>query len=343
MIVGRTAYSNVLGMTLYLEGPAAVEDRLARIYRERFRLWDAVLEGAKEWRFIAAIPQGNYQPTILSSKGLRSAVQRAGESAPVAICFKRIDPGLKRGLVSENIPFNSEDGNAYLPFIGIQEAVSSVLAAPRPLSPQAQRIALNLTAGRWVNVTASELAKLCSKSRASITKYLREIEAINPALLNTSWRSRILGDADLSRAELLGVFEPYLVSPVAARYRFASVPKMDVLAACNTRLSGLSALSFFSDLTHDPSHLTVMMGGAGLSTLRGMLGETLREAAWYDDAPFVVEEWAYPLDATSDVSVASFGLASVDPWSLYAAFVHESPEDVRVKDAVEQLKERLCR
>ena len=118
---------------------------------------------------------------------------------------------------------------------------------------------------------------------------------------------------------------------------------MDVLAACNTRLSGLSALSFFSDLAHDPSHLTVMMGGAGLSTLRGMLGETLREAAWYDDAPFVVEEWAYPLDATSDVSVASVGLACVDPWSLYAAFAHENPEDVRAKDAVEQLKERLCR
>ena len=216
----KNPYATVLGMELTLEGNALAESSLPRIHRERYDLLNATLKGSEDHHFIAAVAKPD--STILSARSLRSAVQRLGEELPVVICLDRIDLGMKRGLASEGIPFISEDGNVYLPFLGIQE--TPTLPIPSPLSPQAQRIALNLAAGRWVDVTASELAERCGKSRASITKYLREIEAIKPALLNTSWRSRILGNDDLSREELLDLFEPYLVNPVARRHRLATLP-----------------------------------------------------------------------------------------------------------------------
>ena len=334
----KNPYATVLGMELTLEGNALAESNLPRIHRERYDLLNATLKGSENHHFIAAVAKPD--PTILSARSLRSAVQRLGEELPVVIYLDRIDPGMKRGLASEGIPFISEDGNVYLPFLGIQE--TPTLPLPSPLSPQAQRIALNLAAGRWVGVTATELAERCGKSRASVTKYLREIEAIKPALLNTSWRSRILGNDDLSREELLDLFEPYLVTPVKKRHRLATLPDIDVVAGHNARLSGLSALPFFSDLAHDPSRLVVMMGHDDVDALQNALGDAWEETAWYEDAPLVIEEWTYPLDFASDVSAPSTGLKCVDPWSLYAELVNEKHEDSRIEDAVEQLRGRLC-
>ena len=334
----KNPYATVLGMELTLEGNALAESNLPRIHRERYDLLNATLKGSEDHHFIAAVAKPD--STILSARSLRSAVQRLGEELPVVICLDRIDPGMKRGLASEGIPFISEDGNVYLPFLGIQE--TPTLPIPSPLSPQAQRIALNLAAGRWVDVTASELAERCGKSRASITKYLREIEAIKPALLNTSWRSRILGNDDLSREELLDLFEPYLVNPVARRHRLATPPDIDVLTDHNARLSDLSALPFFSDLAHDPSHLVVMMGHDDVDALQSALGDAWEETTWYEDAPLVIEEWTYPLDFALDVSAPSTGLKCVDPWSLYAELIFEKYEDSRIEDAIEQLRGRLC-
>lgn len=344
MNANSSAYMTVFGMELMLDSAAPVENKLRRIYGERYKLQYASLKGLEECRFVLATPRlMDFYPTVLFLRNLRSSVLQAGESLPVVIHFERIDSGMKRALVAEHIPFISDDGNTFLPFLGIQETASPSLRAPAPLSPQAQRIAINLVAGRWVNVTASELAALCGKSRASVTKYLREIEAIKPSLLTTSWRSRFLGTADLSRSELLDVFEPYLVSPIAKIHRFRSVPSTDVLAACGARLSELSALSFFSDLAHDYSRLVVMCDQTAISTLISSLGDELEEAAWYEEAPFIIEEWAYPLDSSDDRSVSSTGLACVDPWSLYAAFVRTKYEDARIEDAVEQLRGQLCR
>ncbi len=343
MNTNSSAYMTVFGMELMLGSTAPVESKLRRIYSERYKLQYASLKGLEERRFILATPRlMDFYPTVLFLRNLESSVLQAGESLPVVIHFERIDPGMKRALAAENIPFISDDGNTFLPFLGIQETASPAPCVPAPLSPQAQRIALNLAAGRWVNVTASELAALCGKSRASVTKYLREIEAIKPSLLTTSWRSRILGTADLSRSELLDAFEPYLVSPIAKTHRFRSIPSTGILAACGARLSELSALSFFSDLAHDDNRLVVMCDQTGISALVDLLGGKLQEAAWYEEAPFIIEEWAYSLDSSDDVSIPSTGLACVDSWSLYAAFVRTKYEDVRIEDSVKQLREHLC-
>lgn len=339
MAYDRRPHATVLGMELVIGESASVESRLPRIHSERYDLRNAVLEGIKDHRFIAAIAKSH--TTVPSARSLISTVRRLGERTPVAIYLERIDAGLKHSLAREGIPFVSRNENAYLPFLGIQEV--PLLPVPAPLSPQAQRIVLNLAAGRWVDITASELAELCGKSRASITKYLREIEAIGPSLVSTSGRRRILSNSDMCRERLLDLFEPYLVSPVKKRHLLATPVDVSVLADHGARLAGLSALPFFSDLAHDPSRLVVAMTCKSIAALRDTLGNAWQETAWPDCALVTIEEWSYPADVASDSGRPASDLECVNPWSLYAALISERFDDVRVEDAIEQLKEYLCR
>jgi len=332
--------AQVFGMRLLLKGQSDVSSTLPRFYLEKFDLRQGVLEGMEDTPFIAAVAKSH--PGVIASRNLVTAIRREDGTLPVAICMNRIDPSMKQALVSERIPFISSDGNAYLPFLAIQESPTSSLPEPKPFSPQAQRIALNLVAGRWNGATATDLAKLCGKSGASVTKYLKELEAIEPSLVKTSWKTRILENPWLTKRELLDLFEPFLVSPIAKTHRLAIVPDKSLLVSRGARLSGASALPFFSDLAHDNSHITVMMHRDEIAALKTSLEGEWREAAWYDDAPFVIEEWTYPLDNSSQVSLASTGLECVDPHSLYAAYAHDRHDDVRTEDAVEQLRGYLC-
>lgn len=335
-----STFARVLGMNLQLGEPSHVAGLIPRFHLEEFELYDAALDACEDRPFIAAVAKTH--PTVIGSRNLVASVRHTGESMPVAICMERTDPGLKRALVSEGVPFVSRDGNAYLPFLGVQETPTPPLPEPKPLSPQAQRIALNLAAGRWDGVTASVLARLCGKSGASVTKYLREIEAIEPSLVRTSWRSRILENPGLTKEELLDALEPFLTSPVARTHRLALNPGTEILASHNALLAGMSALPFFSDLAHDGSHLTVMMEPSHAANLRTELGAEWQEAAWYDDTPLTIEEWAYPADAPLEVSLPSTGLMCVDPWSLYASLATIGHEDIRTEDAVEQLRRYVC-
>lgn len=216
------------------------------------------------------------------------------------------------------------------------------LPEPKPLSPQAQRITLNLVAGRWDGVTASDLARLCGKSGASITKYLRETEAIEPTLVRTSWRSRILANPDLTKEELFNVLEPFLMSPIAQTHRLALNPGTNVHVSHDALLSGISTLPFFSDLVHDGSRLIVMMESRHVADLKTELGAEWQEAAWYDDAALTIEEWTYPVDAPSEVSLPSAGIMCVDPWSLFVSLATTRHEDIRTEDAIEQLRGLIC-
>ena len=338
MAHNRRPHATVLGMELMIGEGASVKSQLPRIHSERYNLRDAMLRDIEDRHFIAAITKSH--ATVPSARSLISTIKRLGEELPVVICLERIDAGLKQGLVHENLPFISKDGNVYLPFLGIQE--TPLLPIPAPLSPQAQRIALNLAALRWAGVTASELAKLCSKSRASITKYLREIEAIGPSLVSTSGKSRILDNGDKSREELLDLFEPYLTNPVKTRHQLTTPVDTSVLASYNARLSGLSALPFFSDLAYDPSQLVIGMAHEDIVALRDTLGDAWQEAAWPENASLVIEEWSYPIDVMSNSSMTSSGLQCIGPWSLYAELIGEKFDDVRIEDAIEQLREHLC-
>ena len=330
----------VFGMRLLLADQAHVVNMISRFHLENFDLRCAALDGMEDTLFIAAIAKS--YPRVIESRNLVAAIRRAGETLPVAICMGNIDPGMKNALVGERIPFISGDGNIYLPFLAIQESPTAVRLEPKPLSPQAQRIVLNLVAGRWNGATASELAILCEKSKASITKYLKEIEAIEPSLVRTSWKTRILENPQLTQRELLDLFEPFFVSPIIKTYRLVSAPNKSLLANHDAKLSGPSALPFFSDLAHDDSYLVVAMERSKIAALKADMKDEWREAAWYNEAPFVIEELSYPLDASSKVSLPATGLECVDPYSLYTDYLHRPYEDIRTEDAIAQLKEYLC-
>lgn len=329
----------VFGETIELGDPSPIAAKIPRITSENFCLRDAWLGDAKENAFIAAIATD--YPSLISSRNLMAAIGNI-DPKPVVICLEAIDSGLRNAYHREGISFASEDGNAYLPFLKIQQAPATTRRKPEQLSPQAQRIVLNLIAGRWDGYSASELAELTNKSRASVTKYLKEIEAICPSLLKASWRVRALGNPRYSKDELLDMFEPYLKSPLKRAIRLSRLPAIDELKPLQPKLTGMSALPFFSDLAHDTSRVTIMMDQENIAALQAQMGSEWREAAWNEEPAFVIEEWTYPLDAASNRSVAATGLACVDPFSLYAELINDEHDDPRTHDAIDQLREQLC-
>ena len=329
----------VFGDTIELGGPSPLAAKIPRITLEHFCLRDAWLGDEKENPFIAAIATD--YPSLINSRSLVAAIGNI-DPKPVVICLETIDSGLRNTYHREGISFASEDGNAYLPFLKIQQAPASTRRKPEPLSPQAQRIVLNLIAGRWDGYSASALAELTKRSRASVTKYLKEIEAICPPLLKASWRVRALGTPRYSKDELLDIFEPYLKSPIKKVIRLSHLPAIDELKPLQPKLTGMSALPFFSDLAHDASRMTIMMDQEDIATLQAQTGSTWRETAWNEEPAFVIEEWTYPLDDASDRSIAATGLACVDPFSLYAELINDEHDDPRIHDAIDQLREQLC-
>ena len=246
-------------------------------------------------------------------------------------------------LSSEGIAYIRDERNAFLPFIGAVISDEVLGASPAaPLSSQSQRIVLNLIAGRWVDCSAGDLARLCGKSAASVSGYLSEIAAIAPGLIMRDGKKRILCDAGLSTETLLDGFEDYLRTPVLERIRLKKVIERTELRAVDALLSGVSALSYMSDLAHEDSAPTIALEKYQLEALKEHMGDRWLEAQWYEPAAVVIEVWSYPVDAPSDISFDATGLQCVDPFSLYVACAKADYKEDRLLDAVEQLRRTIC-
>lgn len=241
------------------------------------------------------------------------------------------------------IAYIRDERNAFLPFIGAIISDEVLGASPAaPLSPQSQRIVLNLIAGRWVDCSAGDLARLCGKSAASVSGYLSEIAAIAPGLIARDGKKRVLSNADLSTEALLNGFEDYLRTPVLERIRLKKVIERTELRAVDALLSGVSALSYMSDLAHEDSAPTIALEKYQLEALKEHMGDRWLEAQWYEPAAIEIEVWSYPVDEPSDVSFDTTGLRCVDPFSLYVACTKADYKDDRLLDAVEQLRRAIC-
>ncbi len=127
--------------------PEPVEMQIPRMYLERYSLRLARLGMSEQGRFIVAEPKE--PPSVISARNLVNAV-RTLDARPVAICWDAMDLGFMRALSSEGIAYIRDERNAFLPFIGAVISDEVLGASPAaPLSPQSQRIVLNLIAGRW--------------------------------------------------------------------------------------------------------------------------------------------------------------------------------------------------
>lgn len=317
-----------------------VEVQIPRMYLERFSLRLAQLGASEQGRFIVAEPKE--PPSVISARNLVNAVRKV-DTRPVAICWDAMDIGFMRALSSEGIAYIRDERNAFLPFIGAvicDEALSVSPAAP--LSPQSQRIVLNLVAGRWVGCSAGDLARLCGKSAASVSGYLSEIAAIAPSLIVRDGKKRMLSDADLSTEALLNGFEDYLRTPVVEHIRLKRAIDRAKLRAVDALLSGVSALSYMSDLAHDDSAPTIALEKYQVDALKEHLSDGWLEAQWYEPAAIEIEVWSYPVDEPSDISFDTTGLQCVDPYSLYVACAKADYKDDRLLDAIEQLRRTIC-
>ena len=302
--------------------------QIPRMYLERYSLRLARLGMSKQGRFIVAEPKE--PPSVISARNLVSAVRKL-DVHPVVICWDAMDLGFMRALSSEGIAYIRDERNAFLPFIGAVISDEVLGASPAaPLSPQSQRIVLNLIAGRWVDCSAGDLARLCGKSAASVSGYLSEIAAIAPGLIMRDGKKRILCDAGLSTETLL------------ERIRLKKVIERTELRAVDALLSGVSALSYMSDLAHEDSAPTIALEKYQLEALKEHMGDRWLEAQWYEPAAVVIEVWSYPVDAPSDISFDATGLQCVDPFSLYVACAKADYKEDRLLDAVEQLRRTIC-
>ncbi len=208
---------------------------LPRMYTRELEAGAFVLNGiASNVRFVAVGSRA--RPDLKMLKGAIDSLRLACD-LPVVAVSPSLDYWQKEWLASRQIPFVQDERNAYLPFAGLVVQEASRGRRPSPLSPQAQRVVVNLIEGGWDDVSAGELSKRVGKSRSSVSKYLAEIEAICPEVVRRAGRSTKLCSSGMGKAALLDRFEPYLRSPASRRFRISYGVGLDELRGVGARLS----------------------------------------------------------------------------------------------------------
>ncbi|MBR3316560.1 MAG: hypothetical protein IKG21_01900 [Atopobiaceae bacterium] len=315
---------------------------LPRMYSIEYETGLFAFDGAaSDDRFVAV--GSRLRPNLKALKGAVDSLSAKGEY-PIVVVSPSLDYWQKEWLVSKRIPFIQDERNAYLPFLGLVLRETSRGRRPSALSPQAQRVVVNLIEGNWNRLNAGELSKRLGKSRASVSKYLAEIEAVCPEAVRRKGRAAMLCSDGMEKGVLLDCFEPYLRSPVSRRLRISNGVGPDELAAVGARLAGFSALGMMSDLAVSGDYPVVALPQERLSEALSGFGEEGEELPWWDEEGTEVEVWGYWDDYPTDLYGHAFGgLEAVGGLSLYLSLRDRYEDDERVADAVDQLREDICR
>lgn len=335
--------NNVLGITVELHEethPTA----MPRMYATTFDMGVCSLSNAAASIDVLVIGS-NMRPDMRMLEAALRAATGASELPAIAVC-PSFDSWQKEKLSARGAAFIQDERNAYLPFMGLVAADRRAARQPAPLSPQAQRIVVNLLEGIWDGLSAGELAERLGKSRASVSKYLAEIEAVCPSAVVSSGRARTVNVPDMNYEAFLNIFEPYLRSPIIKTLHISSAVPPDELSRCGLRACGLGALESCTDLAFGAeAHQTA---AAPYETLERVLrelgrGEDIR-LPWWDDGGIEIEAWSYWDDiAVPGGGMLPGGMDSVGHVSLYLSLRGRYEDDVCVSDAIEQLREAICR
>ena len=328
--------SNLFSMRLTLSRDD-VSERIPLLLSAEYDVQSATL--GERGEFLAAVSKG--RPTLSSARSLIHAVAKV-DSRPVAVCSPYLDNGMMKALASEGIAYIRDEGNVFLPFLGMAASPVSLGRAPKPLSAHAQRIVLNLIDGNWDDMTAGELAEAAGVSRSTVSNSLAEIEAILPAAVSSEWKHRVLKNPGMTREELLLAFEDYLVPPVRGKVRLKGRGALEALKRAGALLAGESALPYYSDLAHNGSVVWVALWRKKLAAAKEDAGPAWVEAEWFEAPDVIVEEWVYEPDEAGDLLDSATGFHVLKATGLYAAMRGEGSGDVRLEDAVAQLREVVC-
>ena len=277
-------------------------------------------------------------------KSIRAAIKAFGriDNLPVALIWQGLSYAQKDSLSREGISYVQDERNAFLPFLGAVCSSLDTVAPPTVLLPQTQRLLLNYLSGRWIDCNAGDVAKLAGKSRASVTKYFSELTAICPGIVLKEGKSSYLRRSLRSKEELLDLFEPYLLNPIAKIHCFVGNVNRDILHDCGARLAGTSELAALTDLAENNSVLEVAMDTPALLKFQDRHDVSLVEAGWNDEASLVIYEWTYPIDGFRDELIPVYGLSGLDVENLYVMMKMSDYHEVRVLDAIDQVRELVC-
>lgn len=327
----------IFGVELSLDDES-MSAKLPRMYANEFDLLRAHLGKPVDKSFIIVGCKDNLdlKPTIKATEHLKDV-----SGLPCVICSPELTFWQKEALSSKGVSFIQDARNMFLPFLGTMIYQAPEIRQPRTLSPQAQRVFSNLLNRKWLNASAGDLARRMGKSPSSVTRYLAEIAAISPSLVETDGRKRILRNPGFSNEEILDRFEPYLTSPVKRGFRIKQAEDVTCFEESGFLLAGMSALELKTDLAFNREELTFAATAENMERLQKKNPEALEELPWWDEEGMTILELSYPIDYPDGASGQAVGLALMDELPLYLSLKDLQTDNIRVQDALEQLRKAI--
>ena len=316
------------------EEPAA--SRLPRIFTEEFRFLRASLAGREDREFdvVASDRRSDVKKAAAAAEAVSSIT-----GLDAAVCSPALDWWQMRALAERGVPFIRDERNLWMPFLGAAVKMDVSATAPRPLSPQAQRVFTNLLCGAWDGRDAGEIAQLAGKSPSSVSKYLAELSAVCPQLIEKVGRRRLLTSAGIGKDELLERFDGYLSSPVARSFPARVAGDAAALGKAGFLMSGEPALQLKTDLAYGGPKVIAATNNVVDEAMRaGIMNRS--ESPW--DADATVQVLAYGVDFPDNRFIGQVGLPLVDDLALYLAMRGEAGDDPRLADAIEQVRSSAC-
>ena len=330
--------NNIFGCKIQASA-SPIAAQLPRAHARAFEFLEASVPemGGLRFHVFGSSKRADTKVVVSAAKALRAI-----DGGDCAYCSPMLDYWQKRALAQQGVPFIQDEGNMFLPFAGVSARGAGSARTPRKVSPQAQRLLGNVIGGQWSGINAKEASAALGKSKASVSKYYAELEAVCPTLVKRAGREKSLACDRSAAASVLGEFEPYLSSPVVKRIEIAMPEILDEFKEAGCRVSGESALALKSDLAFDGERITLAMPKPVFD--RWAPGaEAASTRPRYGAASLVVEQWSYWDDFPDSQAKGPAGMECVSDFSLFASFAPYSGDDIRLSDAIEQVKERICR
>ena len=243
---------------------------------------------------------------------------------PVAFDFENITRSQRDSLIEKNIPFVSESGQLYLPFLGMMlrnQFVHPKMVKKERMMPATQALFLHLLYnGKGNPISKKDAAQALGVTRTSITRASDQLDAMGLIVQETCGKESHMS----AKGEGLKLFEkaiPYLINPVQRTIMIKSNKHFE-----SCPLSGEAALAKRTML-NVPKIMARAVYKAHVSL------EDIHEIdiRWNPDEDVIyMELWKYNPDL-----YAKNG--SVDPISLFMSF--ENNVDERIEGALEEYLE----
>ena len=243
---------------------------------------------------------------------------------PVAFGFQSMTRPQRDSLLVRNIPFISESGQLYLPFLGI--ALKDQFAHPKEvhyekMMPVTQALFLYLLYyGKGKPVLKKDAAAFLGVTRTSITRASDQLDAMGLIVQETRGKECHMS-TNGNGLQLFDQAKPYLINPVQRTVTIQADKQFE-----NYALSGESALAEQTML--NPPRLPVR--AAYKAEIAGKEVQEL-DVRWNTDRDAMqLELWKYnPAPYVKN--------GAVDPVSLYMCF--ENNVDERIEGAIEDYLE----